>query len=100
MKPRAIKLGVRNRLEGKAGNRRRCSVGAWKVGSLVCAACAVVSNNTNIPVFFMLPPERTALGDPAFGSIEARKGFSRGGNKQLREGQGYEGDGHLGLKFL
>jgi len=49
----------------------------------------------------MLPPEKTAFGDP-FPQLNARKeSLQPEGNKQVREGQGYEGDRHLeGQKFF
>ena len=61
--------------------------------------CAVLSNNTNTPVFFMLRPERTAPGDLSSSSMRGKERLQPGGNKQVREGQGYEGDGHFALKF-
>jgi hypothetical protein len=47
----------------------------------------------------MLPPEETAFGDPP--QLNARKErLQPEGNKEVREGQGYEGVGHPGAEVF
>src|SRR5215472_7434143 len=65
-------------------------------GGVLCAQPAVASSNTNSPVFFMLPPEKTSTWR-ASPQLNARKErLQAEGNKRVREGQGYEGDGNPG----
>ena len=79
MNPAHYKVGVRrgqNPLDRKTGGRWRGSVGGLegtRIGGL--RRCAVVSNTTNTPVFFMLPPGRTPLPIPP--SVQSRKGNQR-----------------------
>ena len=92
----AIQIGIggrRNALDRKAGRGRRRSLRSSRAAAPsapVCAQAAVASNNTNSPVFFMLPPGRTA--SRASPQLNARKErLQPEGNKRVRVGSRLRG---------
>src|SRR5579871_292432 len=65
-----------------------------------CAHAAVANNNTNNPVFFMLPPGASRHASASVCEMPERERLQPEGNKGVREGQGYEGDGHTRVKVF
>src|SRR5579871_6366126 len=83
-----------------------------EVGAVPCGAsrgansdafwvqAAVASNNTNSPVFFMLPPEKGRTAVPSQQLNARKERLQPEGNKQVRVGQGYEGVGNPRAEFF